>query len=202
MRFHWMFMNHPPSPSTLIGSTPIVFGPNYPSTSPRPCNFQLLLRDVCTLWKGWNLPHCPDKLLRVYVKCPLLSLACWARPGVQMDGLPSQIQPLGHSEMNVSWTFFVPQNPKRLIDKKGKHVTTAFRNIFMVSSIDTCIEPTGIRSLLFSCISCLGQKPGFETKETTPSQNSDLRKRMLVLMAVFLFKVKRWVPVGRCLRSA
>lgn len=87
-------------------------------------------------------------------------------------------------------------------EKKWKHVNTAFREIFMVSSIDTCIEPTDIRSLLFSCISCLGQKPGFETKETTPSQNSDLRKRMLVLMAVFLFKVKRWVPVGRCLRSA
>ena len=33
------------------------------------------------------------------VKCPLLSLACWTRPGAQMDGLPSQIQPLGHSEM-------------------------------------------------------------------------------------------------------
>ena len=87
-------------------------------------------------------------------------------------------------------------------EKKWKHVNTAFREIFMVSSIDTCIEPTGIRSLLFSCISCLGQKPGFEIKETTPSQNSDQRKRMLVLMAVFLFKVKRWVPVGRCLRSA
>ena len=47
-------------------------------------------------------------------------------------------------------------------EKKWKHVNTAFREIFMVSSIDTCIEPTGIRSLLFSCISCLGQKPGFE----------------------------------------
>lgn len=98
--------------------------------------------------------------------------------------------------------FFRAPKPEMSHRQKGKHVTTAFRNIFMVSSIDTCIEPTGIRSLLFSCISCLGQKPGFETKETTPSQNSDLRKRMLVLMAVFLFKVKRWVPVGRCLRSA